>query len=99
MQFFFPTGRRRNAHVDHTTFHGGASLQFTRDDVARITVSVLTKVLDELHVLQSVEGIAVHPAGDAVFLVDVVMRDLTTRITWGVSITIPPAKEETDERD
>ena len=85
--------------MDQTTFHGGQSLQFTRDDVARITVSVLTKVLDELHVPQSVEGIAIHPAGDAVFLVDVVMRDRSTGTTWSVAITIPPAREETHGRD
>ena len=85
--------------MDQTRFHGRQSLQFTRDDVARIAVSVLTKVLDELAVPQSVEGIAVHQAGDSVFLVDVVMRDLSTGKTWSVSITIPPAKEQTDGRD
>lgn len=85
--------------MDQAKFQGGHSLQFTRDDVARIAVSVLTKVLDELHVPQSVESIAVHPAGDSVILVDVVMRDPSTGKTWGVSITIPPAKKETNERD
>jgi hypothetical protein len=79
-----------------TRLQGGQSVQFTRDDVARIVASVLTKVLDELNVPQRVEGAAVHPAGDAVFLIDIVMRNLSTRETWGVSLTIPPAKEQTD---
>src|SRR5258708_34512229 len=64
------TGKMRKANVDQTKFHGSQTLQFTRDDVARITAFVLAKLLDELRVTDSVEGIPIQPAGASVFLVD-----------------------------
>ena len=73
--------------------------QFTRDDVSRITASAINTVLEKLNIRQTVEGIAVFPAGEGVLLVDMVMRDLTTQSTWGTTVTIPPPKEETDKRD
>lgn len=69
---------------------------FTRDDVARMVVITLDQVLESLHVQQIVEGIAVLPAGEDVYLVDIVMRDRITKSTWGISVTIPPLKEEPD---
>ncbi len=74
-------------------------MQFTRDDVARITASTLNEVLEKLSIRQIVAGIAVLPAGEGVWLIDVVMRDLSLDDTWGVTITIPPPQEETNERD
>lgn len=73
--------------------------QFTRDDCARISASTVNAVLEQLNIRQTVEGISIFPAGEGVCLVDIVMRDLTTQSTWGVSITIPPPHEVTDERD
>ena len=80
----------------HNKPHGKQAGQFTRDDVARISASAINKVLEKLSVQHNVEGIAVFPAGEGVYLVDIVMFDLSTRGTWAVSITIPPAKEQTD---
>ena len=82
--------------MDQTQQQEGKAKQFTRDDVARIVVITLDQVLEAVHMQQIVEGIAVLPAGEGVWLIDVVMRDLTTRGTWGVTITIPPRKEEPD---
>ncbi len=79
--------------MDHTTVHGEQSKLFSRDDVARILVIVLSQVLEELHVQHSIEGIAVFPAGDSTYLVDIVQRDLSTKEMQGVSITIPPIEE------
>lgn len=70
--------------------------QFTRDDVARISASAINGVLERLNLAHIVEGIAVFPAGEGVVMVDIIMRDLTTRGTWDFSLTIPPAKEHTD---
>jgi len=70
--------------------------QFTRDDVAGIIASAITTVLEHLKVMHQVEGVAVFPAGAGASLVDLVMRDLSTNSTWGISITIPPAKEQPD---
>ncbi len=79
--------------MDHTTIHGEQIMQFSRDDVARILVIVLSQVLEELHVQHTIEGIAVFPAGDSTYLVDIVLRDLSTKEMQGVSITIPPIQE------
>ena len=79
--------------MDHTTFHGEQAMQFSRDDVARILVTVLSHVLEALSVQHVVEGIAVLPAGDSTYLVDIVLRDLSTKEMQGVSITIPPIEE------
>src|SRR5438874_2256358 len=72
--------------------------QFTRDDVARFCASTVNTVLEQLSIQHMVEGIAVFPQGEDVFLIDVVMRDLTRNKTWSVSITIPPPQEKTDAR-
>ena len=85
--------------MDQTTPHGKQAGQFTRDDVARITASTLNAVLEKLAIRQIVEGIAVFPAGEGVYLVDIVMRDLTIEGTWGISVTIPPPHEETHGRE
>ena len=85
--------------MDQTNQQEGKAKQFTRDDVARMLVITLDQVLEALHVQQIVEGIAVLPAGEDVYLVDIVMRDLTTKSTWGMSVTIPLSLEVTDERD
>ena len=85
--------------MEKTTPHGKQTKQFTRDDAARITASTLNAVLEKLSIRQVVEGIAVFPGGEGVWLVDIVMRDLTTKSTWGMSVTIPPPQEETDARD
>jgi hypothetical protein len=79
--------------MDHTTSYGEQSLQFSRDDVARIMVTVLSYVLEALNVQHVVEGIAVLPAGDSTYLVDIVLRDLLSKEVRGVSITIPPKEE------
>lgn len=71
--------------------------QFTRDDVARISASTVNAVLAKLSVQQIVDGIAVLPLGEGVWLVDVVIRDLTAHDTWAVSLTIPPGEEETSD--
>ncbi len=73
--------------------------QFTRDDAARITAEAVNAVLEKLSIQQIVEGIAVFPAGEGVYLVDIVMRDLAANSTWGVTITIPPINEVAAERD
>lgn len=85
--------------MEKTKPHGRQERQFTRDDIARITASTLNAVLEKLGIRQIVAGIAVFPAGEGVFLVDVIMRDLSADDTWGVSITIPPPQEEADEHD
>ena len=73
--------------------------QLTRDDCARITAEAINAVLEKLSIRQIVEGIAVFPAGEGELLIDIVMRDLTADDTWGVSIIIPPTKEQANERD
>ncbi len=83
----------------HNKPHGKQAGQFTRDDVARISASAINKVLEKLSVQHNVEGIAVFPAGEGVYLVDIVMRDNAANETWNVSLTIPPTRKETDERD
>ena len=85
--------------MDQTNQQEGKAKQFTRDDVARMVVITLDQVLEALHVQQIVEGIAVLPAGEDVYFVDIVMRDLTIKSTWGLSVTIPPPQEVTHERD
>jgi hypothetical protein len=83
--------------VDQTKPHSKQARQFTRDDCARIAASTVNIVLEKLSIQQIVQGIAVFPAGEGTVMVDIVMRDFSTKGTWDVSITIPPAKEQTDE--
>ncbi len=71
--------------------------QFTRDGVARMLVITLDQVLESVHAQQIVEGIAVLPAGEDVYLVDIVMREPTANRTWGISVIIPPLTEHTEE--
>lgn len=71
-------------------------MHLTRDDAARISASTINAVLEKLGIQQTVEGIAVLPAGEGDWLVDVVMRDLEANSTWPLSLTIPPAREQTD---
>jgi hypothetical protein len=73
------------------TPHGKQSRQFTSDDAARITASTVNAVLEKLSIRQVIEGIAVLPAGEGAWLVDVVMRDLSADDTWNFAITIPAA--------
>ena len=89
----FEIQQKENKEVDKTTPHGKQPRQFTRDDVARIAASTVNAVLEKLAIRQIVEGIAVFPAGEGVFLVDMVMRDLSAEDTWAVSLTIPPPQE------
>ena len=70
--------------------------QLTRDDAARITAEAVNAVLEKVSIRQIVEGIAVLPAREGVWLVDVVMRDLGADSTWAFSLTIPPVQEQTD---
>ena len=60
-----------------------------RDDAARIAATAINEFLQKLDINQQVEGIAVLPSGTSAYLVDIVMRDLTTQGTWAVSFTIP----------
>jgi hypothetical protein len=85
--------------VEKNTPQGKQARQFTRDDAARITASTLNAVLEKLSIRQIVEGIAVFPAGKGVWLVDVVMSDLTIEGTWDISVTVPPPQEETHRED
>lgn len=87
------TEGRRKVNVDQTNIQG-QSLQFSRDDVARIVVSVLIHVFEALNVQHEIEGVAVLPAGDLSYLVDIVMRNLSTTKTRGVTIAIPPTEEK-----
>ena len=64
---------------------------------ARIVAGTVNAVLEKLAIRQIVGGIAVFPAGEGVFLVDLIMRDLSTEGTWAVSLTIPPPQEVTNE--
>lgn len=75
------------------------TLQFSRDDVSRIIAMAIDTMLEKVSIRQTVEGIAVFPAGEGVLVVDIVMRDLTTQSTWKTTITIPPPKEEVEKRD
>ncbi len=85
--------------MDHTKPNGKQARQFTRDDCARISASAINRVLEKLSVQHTVAGIAVIPAGEGVYLVDIVMRDNIANETWNVSLTIPPAGKEKGERD
>jgi hypothetical protein len=76
--------------LEKTTPHGKQTRQFTRDDAARITASTVNAVFEKLAIGQIVESIAVLPAGEGVYLVDVVIRDLSLDCTWNGAITIPP---------
>src|SRR5438067_2482502 len=71
---------------------------FTRDDCARIVAEAINAVFEKLNARQIVEGIAVFPAGEDAYLVDIVIRNLTDGTTWSSLITIPPTKEQTEER-
>jgi len=90
--------RKEKKRLDQTKSQQKQPRQFTRDDVARISAETVNTVLEKLSIRQIVAGIAVFPAGEGVWLVDVVMRDLEIEDTWGVTITIPPPKEEADDR-
>ena len=70
---------------------------FTRDDCARIVAEAINAVFEKLNIQQIVEGIAVFPAGENSYLVDIVVRDLTIGTTWSSLIAIPPTKEQTEE--
>jgi hypothetical protein len=70
-----------------------------RDDAARITATAINEVLQKLEISQQVEGIAVFPSGNMAYLVDIVMRDLTTQGTWGVSFTIPASYQDSQTPD
>ncbi len=59
------------------------------DLAARIAITAINEVLQKLDSNHRAEGIAVLPSGTTSYLVDVVMRDLTTHGTWAVSFTIP----------
>ncbi len=65
-----------------------------RDDAARIAATAINEVLQKLEISQQVEGVAVLPSGTSSYLVDIVMRDLTTQGTWAVSFTIPPTHQD-----
>jgi hypothetical protein len=87
--------------VDQTISHGGQPTPrrvFTRDDCARIVAEAINAVFEKLNIQQIVEGIAVFPAGEEAYLVDIIIRNLTDGTTWGSLITIPPTKEQTEER-
>jgi hypothetical protein len=94
LQLRFSNRKEQKGSVDQTTNNEGESKQFSRDDVARIVVSVLQQLLAELRIQHTVAGIAVLPAGDARFLIDVVMRDEISETTWGATMVIPPQEEE-----
>jgi hypothetical protein len=79
--------------VNQSKPHNKQLRQFTREDCARIVASTVNTVLEKLAIRQTATGIAVFPAGEGVFLVDVVMRDLSAEDTWAVSLTIPPPQE------
>ena len=82
--------------MDHTNPHEWKPEQLTRDDCARISANAINSVLEKLGFRQIDTSIAVFPAGEGVFLVDIVMRDTSTNKTWSVSLTIPPVKEGMD---
>jgi len=90
--------KQEKKDVKQNKKRGWKPMQLTRDDAARITAEAVNAVLEKLSIRQIVEGIAVLPAGEGVWLVDVVMRDLAADSTWAFSLTIPPPQEVTDER-
>jgi len=75
------------------------STLLSRDDCARIMAEAINMVFEKLHMQQTVEGIAVYPAGEDVWLVDVVIRNLSDDTTWTSLLIIPPVKEQTDKKD
>ncbi len=64
-----------------------------QDLAARIAATAINEVLQKLGINHKVEGVAVLPSGTSAYLVDVVMRDLTTQGTWAVSFTIPTSHQ------
>jgi hypothetical protein len=70
-----------------------------RDDAARITATAINEVLQKLGINHRVDGVAVLPFGTLAYLVDIVMRDLTTQGTWGVSFTIPASYQDNQTPD
>ena len=85
--------------MDQTKSHGGQPTPrklFTRDDCARIVAEAINAVFEKLNTRQIVEGVAVFPAGENSYLVDIVIRNLTDGTTWSSLIAIPPAKEHTE---
>ena len=69
--------------------------QFTRDEVAQMLACTFNTVLEKGAIQQSVEGIAVFPSGHSDVVIDVVLRNLATSDTWGITITLPPEEEKT----
>ena len=69
--------------------------QFTRDEIAQMIACTLNTVLEKGAIQQRVEGIAVFPTGQSDVVIDVVLRNLATSDTWGITITIPPEEEKT----
>jgi hypothetical protein len=65
-----------------------------RDDAGRIAATAINEVLQKLEISHRVDGVAVLPAGTSSYLVDVVIRDLTTQGTWAVSFTIPASHQD-----
>ncbi len=87
--------------MDHTKSQGGESTSptlLTRDDAARISASAVNAVLEKLNIGHTVEGIAVFPAGENIYQVDIVMRDLAKGNTWAVLVTISPPQEEVEQQ-
>jgi hypothetical protein len=91
---FFHSRERRN-RVEKAASPSKQARQFTRDEVAGITACIVNIVLEKVAIQQSVEGIAVFPSGQSEVVIDVVLRNLATRDTWGITITIPPEQEQT----
>ena len=86
--------------MDQTKSQRKQPRQFTRDDVARFCASAVNAVLEKLSLEHIVlVGIAVYPAGEDVFLIDMVITDRVTKNTQAVLLTIPPVKEHNDEHD
>lgn len=75
---------------------GNLPHEFTRDDVARFMASGINAVLEQLGLAHIVEGIAVLPLGEGVYLADIVMRTCLEETTWSLSVTIPPSQEAKD---
>ena len=80
--------------MDQTEIHEGESIQLSITELARIISEILTQVFDELSLQHSLEGIAVLPAGDFTYLIDIVIRNCFTDKLHGFAITIPATEEK-----
>ncbi len=78
------------------SLHGKPAKQFTRDDVACMSVRTVNAVLEKLSIKQSVAGIAVLPMKQDVWMVDLVMQDNVEQDTWATQLTLPLFKEDVD---